>query len=55
MKVAKDFIFLPTNIRTEVGSWKSDFGLITNNLSRKEQDGLQFPRNRKKMAGILGG
>jgi hypothetical protein len=39
---AKDFIFLPTYY-------------LYNNLHSKEQDGLQFPRDRKEVAEVLGG
>jgi hypothetical protein len=42
MIIAKVFIFLPT------------YNLY-NNLHSKEQDGLQFPRDRKEVAEALGG
>ena len=42
MIFAKDFLLLPT--------YNQD-----NNLHRKEQDGLQFPRDRKEVAEVLGG
>jgi hypothetical protein len=42
MLYAKVFLFLPT--------YNPD-----NNLHCKEQDGLQFPRDRKEVAEVLGG